>query len=1048
MRKFLSMIFLLATVMVLHAQQRTVTGTVRDENGEPVGFVTVTETGTKNAVQANEKGEFSINIAAGSAITFSATGFDPQTTIATGNSISITLQKADQQMQQVVVTALGQSRQAKQLGYATARVKSSELTQGAPVNLQNGLTAKVSGLNINTTNNGVFAQTRITLRGIRSLTGNNQPMLILDGVPIALSFLNSINPNDVADVNILKSSSATTVYGPDGVNGAIVVTTKRGIKGKPQVTLSHNTQLESISYMPEFQTMFGSGYTQDINTGYGTFDSIEQQSWGAPFDGVVRQMGQDGPNGEKLMLPYSYVKNGRRNFFNTGVTHQTNLSYSTGDFYISAQNVNIKGVMPGDENNRRTFTLRADKEYGRFKAGFNLRYTNSQYDVTYNNATVYYGITGSPGQYDLARFRDWKNDYFSSPDGYYTPYLDNNGKTPYFAKDNWRDKGSGNDIFGNGELNLRATDWLNFTYRVGVSLSNAASRRTRGAFDYSAYHRTLRDAGSNNITAAVNDATTYNGRITSEFFVNLNKKFKDFGISALLGQSYREITSRFLSAGSDNLGSATIFTPQLRKGEAAIDRDNSQSRLERYFGKISLDYNNWAFIEATGSYDIDSRLVKPGTDFKKSDIAFFYPGISTSLVLSDAIPALNQLDFLSYLKLRGSLSKTGNVNLSPYAFQNIFYNGVFFPYGNNLGFQVEDPATGTAVIASDSYKPEFVINKEVGIEMGFFNNRVNIEATYYNQNNTDQIINVEQSITTGATTSRQNAASFINKGLELDLRLTPLVRLGKVDIDFKVNYTHQTNKVTKIVDGVNELGIGNFNYAIVGQPAFVFKLTDYVRDDQGRVIVDRVTGMPSQNPNLTQFGRTMPEHILGLNLNVNWKGLSFSAVVDYRGGNQIVADQLGAFLDDNGISKRTEQHGRRAFVWPNSVYNDGTGKLVPNTDVYTQTYGRLLWNSDLVTEVKSNYLANGAFWKLRELALNYDLPAHLFNGRFGSVVKGIAVGINGRNLLMFLPKSNQWTDPEFSASGNNAYTGNAVGRSTAFNMPPTRIFGANVAVRF
>ncbi|HEY0731107.1 MAG TPA: SusC/RagA family TonB-linked outer membrane protein, partial [Chitinophagaceae bacterium] len=150
----------------------------------------------------------------------------------------------------------------------------------------------------------------------------------------------------------------------------------------------------------------------------------------------------------------------------------------------------------------------------------------------------------------------------------------------------------------------------------------------------------------------------------------------------------------------------------------------------------------------------------------------------------------------------------------------------------------------------------------------------------------------------------------------------------------------------------------------------------------------------------------------------------------------------------NGISKRTEQPGRRAFVWPNSVYNDGTGKLVPNTDVYTQTYGRLLWNSDLVTEVKSNYLANGAFWKLRELALNYDLPAHLFNGRFGSVVKGIAVGINGRNLLMFLPKSNQWTDPEFSASGNNAYTGNAVGRSTAFNMPPTRIFGANVAVRF
>ncbi len=1044
MRKIASLLTMLMLFSVLaFAQTRAVTGTVRDDKGEPVPFATVTEAGTRNAVQADANGNFTIRIGEGGRLAISATGFTAQTVGVTGTEATVALvrSEAQSQLQEVVVTALGQARQSKELGYSTAKVRAAELTQAAPVNLQNGLTGKVSGLNINTTNAGVFAQTRITLRGIRSLTGNNQPMLVLDGIPLGLGFLSSINPNDIADVTILKSSSATAVYGPDGVNGAIVVTTKRGVKGKPQITLSQTTQLESISYMPKFQETYGSGYAPD-DMGYGTFEPIEQQSWGDPFDGSMRQMGQTGPNGEKLMLPYSNVKNGRRNFFNTGVTNQTDISYSAGDFYVSAQNVAIKGVMPGDENNRRSFTLKADREYGKFRAGFNMRYTNSQYDVTNNNSTVYYTVTGSPGQYDISRFKDWRNDFFSSPNGYYTPYLDNNGKTPYFAKDNYRERGRGDDIFGNGELNFKATDWLNLTYRVGVTFANADSRSTRGAFNYSAFHNTLRDHGTLNITSAVTDASTVSNRVTSEAFANFNKRFNQFGIGALVGHSYRETSSRYLTAGSNNLGTATLFTTQLRKGEPTVDFANNRNRLERYFGRISFDYDNWAFVEATGSYDIDSRLVKPNSEFKKSDIAFFYPGVSASFLLNQVIPTLRESNTFSYFKLRGAISKTGNVNLDPYAFQNVFATSTFFPYGDILGFQA------TATTASDEYKPEFVLNKEVGIELGFLKNRINLEATYYNQDNTDQIINVQQSNTTGYTTARQNAASFVNKGLELDLRLTPLVRLGDVDIDFKVNYTHQTNEVTSIVEGVDELGIGNFNYAIVGQPAFVFKLTDYVRDDQGRVIVDATTGMPEQNANLTQFGRTMPEHILGMSLNLSWKGLSFGAVADYRGGNQIVADQLGGFLDDNGISERSAQNGRRAFVFPNSVYDDGTGKYVVNTDVYTQTYGRLFWNSDLNTGVQTNYLASGAFWKLRELAINYEIPTKIFGSRIGGIIKGATVGVNGRNLLMFVPKSNVWTDPEFSASGNSAYTGNAVGRSTAFNMPPTRIFGANLAVRF
>lgn len=1056
MRKTASLLMMLLLFSAIaFGQTRTVTGQVQDDKGAPIPFATILETGTQNATKADVNGNFTLKVKEGASLTITSAGFDPLTIVAGTAFQSYSLKTRATEMEEVVVTtALGIQRQSKEIGYSTAKVKATELTQGKVVNLQNGLTGKVSGLNVSTTNNGVFADTRITLRGIRSLTGNNQPMLVLDGIPLSLGYLSSINPNDIADVTILKSSSATAIYGPDGVNGAIVVTTKRGSKGRPVITVSNTFQMETVSYLPKFQSRFGGGYNQDA-FGNGDFEQIEQQSWGPEFDGSIRQFGQTGPNGEKLMMPYAYNKNGRRNFWDKGITNQTDISYSVGDFYLSAQNVSIKGVMPGDKNDRRTVNIRSEKEYGKFKAGFTMRYTQSQYNVTNNNQVVYYAVTGSPGNYDLSQFKNWRAyynedptqpsmDWFSTPDGYYTPYLDNNGKTPYFAADNYRALGREDDFFGNAQLDYKATSWLSFTYRVGMTFSNAVGRSTRGAFNYSAYHLTLRDHGVQNITAAVSDANSTSRRLTSEVFANANKQFGKLGVNLLVGQSYRESTATGLGISSNNLGNATLLSIQLRKGEPSVSVDNTNSRLERYFGRASFDWDGWAFVEATASYDFDSRLEKPGAYNKKSDIAFFYPGVSASILLSELVPSIKNSKTISYLKVRGAISKTGNVNLSPYAFENTFGASTFFPYGDILGFQA-----GSSTAAS-SYEPEFVLNREVGLEMAFLRNRINFEATYYNQDNTNQIINVQLSNTTGYSSSVQNAAAFTNKGLELDLKLTPLVKLGDVRIDYKVNYTKQTNKVTELVGGVNELGIGNYNYVIVGQSAYKFKLTDYIRDDQGHVIVDPVTGMPTQNPNLTMFGNTAPTDLLGMTLNVSWKNFSFAAVADYRGGNQIVADQLGGFLDDNGISARSAANGRRAFVFPNSVYDDGTGKYVTNTDVYTTQYARLFYNTDLNTAVITNYLADGSFWKLRELSLTYDIPTNkVFGGRVGNVVKGASITVSGRNLLMWVPKSNQWTDPEFQGgNGNSAYTGNATGRSTAYNAPPTRVYGASLVLKF
>jgi hypothetical protein len=594
-------------------------------------------------------------------------------------------------------------------------------------------------------------------------------------------------------------------------------------------------------------------------------------------------------------------------------------------------------------------------------------------------------------------------------------------------------------------LNFQATSWLRFTYRVGFTFDNAEARATRGAFQYSAYHLTLRDHGSLSITSAVADASTVNQRLTSEFFINANKRWGKFGTTLLLGQTYRESEFHTIQNGSNNLGNAQFLTIQLRKGEPNATIDNSKTRLERYFYKVGIDYNNWAFLETTGSYDFDSRLAKPEGIDKKSDIAFFYPGVSLSVMLSEAIPSIKNSKTISYLKVRGAITKTGNAVIPVYAFETPFVAGTFFPYGDVLGFQ--------STLSSNSLdlQPEFVLNREAGFDIGFLKNRINFEFSYYNQDNTGQVVGVQLSNTTGITTATQNAARFFNDGLEFDLRLTPLVKIKNVNINLSANYAHQWSEVTEIAGSVTELGIGNFNYAIVGFPAYVFKLTDYDRDDQGRVIVG-ADGMPTQKTGLTQFGQTQPTDLLGINLNVTWKNLTFSAVADYRTGNQIVADQLGGFLDDNGISKRSGQNGRRAFIFPNSVIADpaNPGKYIPNTNVYTQLYGRLFWNSDLNTSVISNYLADGSFWKLREVAINYDMPlAKMFGTKFTNTVKAASITLSGRNLLMWLPDSNQWTDPEFQGgNGNSSYTGNATGRSTAFNFPPTRTFGATLSVRF
>jgi TonB-linked SusC/RagA family outer membrane protein len=1029
MRKFLTIFSVLMLSAIISMAQKAVTGTVRDDKGTPIQGVSVKVKGTAVSATTDADGVFTIKAADGAELVFSGGGTTGKTVTVSGGNVDVVLARKFEN--EIVVTGIGQVTTKLKNTTNVAKVKSAELNQAKPVNVAQGLVGKVSGLNITGVNSGVFQDTRITLRGIRSLTGNNQPLLVVDGLPISLGYLNTINPNDIQDINILKGASAAAIYGPDGVNGVIIVTTVKGkSKTKPEITVSTTVQMENVSFLPKFQTRFGSGSSEDAN-GFGLYTEYENQSYGPEFDGSIVQIGRDGPSGEKQLVPYSALPNEKLNFFDQGLTIQKDISFRTAEFYLSVQDVSIKGTMPKDENRRTSFRLNSSREYNKFKADFNLQYTLGQYDV-HSNANrdyyAYWNVINTPQHIPITKYKNWNNpsDYWATPSGYFNDYYHN----PYWAIDNFRDRGRSDDFIGNITFNYKFNNWLNFTSRTGSTLSFANNKTSNAATFFSPFAKSNGKSNAvNDILASVSDGSSFSNRITTENFFTLRKDIKDFNIEGILGHSFRQIRTKGIGISGSNLAIPTLFNVSNRTGEPGVSESNSQQRLVRFFGRATINYKTWATLELVGSFDQDSRIAKQNRKV-------FYPGVSAAFVASEAIPAIKESKTISYLKIRGGYNLTGNPgSLAAYQLEPVFSAIGGFPYGNLSGFS----AFGTITNPLITY--ESVKSAEVGFDVSFLKDKINLEVTAYRQLNNEQILGVQVSRATGYSTSVTNAASFINRGVEVDLRLTPLVKFGKNwDINLKGNVSYNDNVVTNIFDGLDEFTPGNLQFIINGRPAYTFKLIDYARDDQNRVIVDKFTGYPTQVPAPREYGRTLPVWIVGLTPSVRWKDLSLTVVGDYRGGH-MAYHAIGSSLDFTGISLRSAYNGRRPFVMPNSSYFDGT-KYVPNTNITTQSGGYGFWETAANnTGVQSNYATSAAAWKIREVSLAYNLPSKLVAKT--KFIKSGTVSLVARNLMVFLPKTNQWTDPEFSNT-----TGNLVGVNNIFNQPPTRIYGANITLNF
>jgi TonB-dependent SusC/RagA subfamily outer membrane receptor len=855
----------------------------------------------------------------------------------------------------------------------------------------------------------------------------------LDGVPTPINYLSSINPTDIQDINVLKGAASAGLYGPDARNGVIVVTTKKaGRASGPLISFTQSAQMEEVSFMPMFQKEFGSG-------AFGLYYPSENWSWGSAYDGSTVKIGSPLPDGTQKTVLYAPT-NDREKFWNKGSVMQTNLSYSSRDFFLSVQDSYLKGVTPGDKNRRTGIRVNTVKEYGIFRASVSANYIQQNHEIFDQVGIASYYVTQSlaynsgllnliyntPAHIPITSYKDFVNDKFSQYNYYFNDY----GLNPYFALDNWRQKGKTDDLLSNLELNLKPLPYLSLTYRAAISLQNSAVTSTSKGENPNDFGL---ERGLSSIPQSVRENLVRTSRLSSEFVAQFNKNFGGLKVGVVAGHYFRHDDYRDMIVRANNLIIPGLYNVGSRLGELTGDNEYRKSRVMGLYGTVALSYKGWANIEFTGRNDWTSVL-------KTGNNSFFYPGVSGSLALSDILEPLKDNNFISYLKVRGNIQKTGNSDIAPYQLAATFSMAPGFPYGNTSAYTADNTAY------DPNLQPEFINSKEIGLEAGFLNNRVNIEVAWYTQDNTQQIIPINVPDPTGYTRYFINAASFVNRGVELDLKLTPLVDLGEVRVNLKTNATYNDSKVSRIFDGLDRIGIGGLvaggNYAMVGKPAFVWMTNDYMRDDLGRVIINPATGQPSEDPVVKPYGRTAPLWIVGINPEISWKGLTFTATLEYKGGHYAL-NTIGADMSWTGVSKITGANHRNPFVMPNSVYDDGTGKYVPNKNYVIDNINQFY--TGVYNDVYSNFLTSAASWRIREVSLSYDVPAKWLAPL--KLVKSASLTLNARNLKLWLPSSNEYTDPDFS-SANGTFNANLTGFNDAQITPPTRIFGATLNVTF
>ena len=1059
MKKILFSLFLAVFVLaVANAQVRPVTGTVKDDKGAAVAYASVKVKGQASAVVADEKGNFKISAAPNASLVVSATGFASSEVKASATTIDVVLTRQVEDLENVVVTAQGIRKKSKEIGYAYSKVSNDEINVGRSPQLTQALAGKVSGLAVYTVNNSVDPAVKVVLRGYRSLTGNNEALVVIDGMQTTATALATINPNDVDNVSILKGGQAATLYGSAGVNGALVITTKQGSKGKLKVQYSNSTNFEEISFLPDFQNQYGSGSQYyPINFGGAGYDPsaanraklnwrpYENQQYGDKYDGSKRIAGRVLEDGSSLVVPYSDVENVRRRSFDIGVSTNNQASFQGGDetssYYLSVENQKINGIVPGDISDRTGVRVKSTKEYGNLSTTFNAAYTQIAYDRT--GSDFQNDIINTASWVDLTTMRDWRTNKFANPNGYYNDYYNN----PYFNKDINRLRYKDANFSGSFDVTYKVLPWMQLYNRLGIMNNSRTGKNTVEKFTYSdwardeAYIPTAWASDDDypgiyraisNVLGSVSDYSSTENVVNNEFQVRIQKDIANVENKLTLGYSIYQRYTKNINVSSSSIVVPDVYNVSNRQGILGGGESNTTERKFGYYADLNTNLKNMDYLNLnlTARYDATSRFFKQTR--AANQYSYLYYGAALSFIVTDAFPSLKS-NVLNYAKLRTSYNKNGNDNIPLYGLDLAYNNGANFPYGNNVGLSVGN------TLPDANLKPEFVTALEFGAELSMFKNRVNLDVSLYDQSSVGQVLTVKIPNSTGFSNLLINVGEVKNFGYEADLKVQ-LLRDTKIKWDVNIKYSYNDNKVESLYPGITQFAYGGYSYAttnvILGQRFPVLKTTGYyyATDGSGARRVSPTTGYPVQNTALTERGSTLPRHMVGLGSSFTYSDFRLSFNFEYRGGNVIYSD-LGRQMTFTGSGAWTSN--RTEHIYPNSYYIDpATGADVKNTSVYVREPEYALWVNNY-RQIAENFVTPGWFIKLRDLNLSYNIPASLV--KKSKIFSGANVALYGRNLFTIVDNKNQFTDPEFSYT-----SGNGLGISNTLQTPPVRQYGFNV----
>lgn len=1050
------------TMQFSFAQEKTIKGVVSDASG-PLPGVNIVVKGTQRNTQTDFDGTFTIKASQGESLVFSFMGMNDITRVVdASNSMTVRMSDSAKELETVVVTALGIKKRQDAIVSTNQVVRTKELTQAAQPNVVQSLAGKVSGLQINTTANGANPTTRIVLRGNRSLTGNNQALIVIDGSISTATILQQLPPEVIESVNVVKGQQGAALYGEQGSNGVIIVTTKKGAtKSKFEASITSSIDFMDVAFMPKRQTSYGQGWVDgsydysfpnpaDPRNG-SQYAPLENGAWGPSFSdpawaGTIVPVGLPQADGSILQTVWkSRGSNNIKDFFQTGVLSQVgatlNFGGENGYALLSVNRMNNDFVVDRDGLKRSSFLFKGGQKSGKFTIDGSASYTNQSVSETDSN--LLFDLLQTPTNVDVNMFRN------SGTLHHWTVYA----KNPFQTIKQQRFDENTNNFNGTLRLEYQFTKHISASYNANAQINSTVATSHNDGFtgdylvDYSPYLVSSLNGtsyadfgGTTNYEASdffITNTTERN--IYGDFMVNFDYDLtKDLNLKVNVGQNVQDRYTRFTQQGGTQLNIPGWYNiKNVSKPELNSKLANGfiESRRLAAFANLDLDYKGYLFLNATDRNERSSTVTK----------AFNYYSAGVGFIPTKAFELKSNI--LNYAKVYANYTKVGNTTpVNAYATTDISVSAAGFPFGDLVGFEPRKAGVDPKV------RPEFVTTKEAGVNLGFLKDRITLEGSVYSTDTKDLITASTTSTPTGLLSSLANTGNLRNTGFEADLGLVPFKSENGFNWNMRAGFTHYKTVVKSLSAGVNEISLATNNnagvgiFAVVGEEYPLIKGTQLQTDAAGHVIVD-ARGIPLVTSTLQKVGKVNPDYIINFSNTFSYKGLSLTAVADYRSGHSVWSQTYNTLMFAGYTLDSAEFDRSVGYLVPNSVTNTGT----LSSPVYT-TNSTLVAPANLATYygvldgVGQKSIVDASTVKIREISLAYNLPSKFLRNTGISTFK---ISANTRNPFTFFidgghgMKNKGYTDPEASFT-----TGNGQGLSNVGQYPSTKTYGLSVNVTF